>query len=186
VTLGSPLYDRDGNADFSVYTDQKNLYEWAFNTFSYQKLLSTDREITEIDIEFGVSDHVLLVPADEYMSLWPSTMDTSTLKEDIDLAYVPESGIIPAPVNAGDVYGTYTLSYSGEVLVTVPLVAKNSVERDELSFLTDKASKFPQSRWFKAAIVMASTLTVIYTAIFIAVAVSRNKKSRNNSRLFKK
>ncbi|MDR0946123.1 MAG: D-alanyl-D-alanine carboxypeptidase [Ruminococcus sp.] len=186
VTLGSPLYDREGNADFSVYTDHKDIYEWAFNTFSYQKLLSTDREITEIEVEFGKNDHVLLVPADEYMSLWPTNMDSSTLKEDINLTYVPESGIVPAPIKAGDVYGSYTLSHSGEVLVTVPLVAKNSVERDELSFLTDKASKFPQSRWFIAAIVIASGLTVIYTAIFITVVVVRNKKQRNNSRLFKK
>jgi D-alanyl-D-alanine carboxypeptidase (penicillin-binding protein 5/6) len=178
ITLGSPLYDAEGNAVYDVYTDHKNIYEWAFETLSYQKILTLDKEVTEIKVRFGRgTDYVLLVPAEEYTTLWDNTIDTSTIKEDIDTSqYVPESGFIDAPIKKGQVLGSYTLSHSGNTLITVPLITKNSVEIDQIAFLTDKAERFPKSVWFKTAIAMTILLSVIYTAIFIAVAIRRKNK----------
>jgi D-alanyl-D-alanine carboxypeptidase (penicillin-binding protein 5/6) len=178
ISLGAPLYDADGNAIYTVYEDHKNVYEWVFNSFSYQKILTTDKEVTEVAVRFGRgTDYVLLVPSDEYVTLWPNTHDTTTIKEDIDTAdFIGEGGIIDAPVKKGQVLGSYTLTYSGNVLTKVSLVAKNDVELDRIAFLTDKAQKFPDSVWFKAAIGMTIILTVIYTAIFIAVVVHRKNK----------
>jgi D-alanyl-D-alanine carboxypeptidase (penicillin-binding protein 5/6) len=178
ITLGSPLYDADGNAVFDVYTDHKNIYEWAFENLSYQKILTTDKEVTEINVRFGRgTDYVLLVPAEEYTTLWNNAIDTNTIKEDIDTSvYVPETGTVDAPIEKGQVFGTLTLSHSGNALVTVPLITKNSVELDQVAFLTDKAEKFPDSVWFKAAIAMTIALSVIYTAIFIAVVIRRKNK----------
>jgi D-alanyl-D-alanine carboxypeptidase (penicillin-binding protein 5/6) len=186
ISLGAPLYDAEGNSVYSVYEDHKNMYEWAFNNFSYQKILTTDKEVTEVSVHFGRgTDYVLLVPSDEYVTLWLNTYDTKTIKEDIDTsAYVPESGVIEAPVKKGQVLGTYTLSHSGNVLTTVSLVAKNDVELDRLAFLTDKAQKFPNSVWFKAAVGATILLTLIYTAIFIAVVVYR--KNKKNGLYFSK
>jgi D-alanyl-D-alanine carboxypeptidase (penicillin-binding protein 5/6) len=178
VSLGSPLYDADGNASYKLYEDHKNIYEWAFENFSYQKILTTDKEVTEVKVRFGQgTDYVLLVPGGEYMTLWPTNLDTSTIKEDIDTAdFIGASGVIDAPVEKGQVLGSLSLSHSGNTLVTVPLVAKNNVSLDNIAFLTDKARRFPDSVWFKAAIALTVGLTVLYTIIFIGVAVGISKK----------
>jgi D-alanyl-D-alanine carboxypeptidase (penicillin-binding protein 5/6) len=178
VTLGSPLYDADGNSSYKLYEDHANIYEWAFNNFSYQKILTTDKEVTEVKVRFGQgTDYVLLVPGGEYMTLWPNNLDTSTIKEDISTAdFIGASGIIDAPIEKGQVLGSLTLSHSGNTLITVPLVTKNSVSLDNLAFLTDKAKRFPDSVWFKTAILMAGGLTLLYTVIFIGIAVSLHRK----------
>jgi D-alanyl-D-alanine carboxypeptidase (penicillin-binding protein 5/6) len=111
------------------------------------------------------------------MTLWPNTLDTSTIKEDIDTAeFIPADGIIDAPVKKGQIMGSLSLSHSGNVLVTVPLAAKNNVELDNIAFMTDKAKRFPDSVWFKTAIAVTIFLSLLYTGIFIAVLVHTSRK----------
>jgi D-alanyl-D-alanine carboxypeptidase (penicillin-binding protein 5/6) len=191
VTLGAPQEDAEGNTVQPQYEDHKLLYDWAFNTFVYEKILPREKEISEIRVRFGQSsDYVLLVPAEEYSMLWPNTLDKSALKEDISTArFVDETGEIQAPVKKGQVLGTYTLSLSGNELITTDLVAKNDVTLSQTAFMTDKASKFPQSGYFKLAITTGSALTAVYIIIFIAVAIRRSKAKKSpmwSSRKYKK
>jgi D-alanyl-D-alanine carboxypeptidase (penicillin-binding protein 5/6) len=180
VTLGAPQKDADGETIQPQYEDHKLLYDWAFNTFIYEKILSREKEISELKVRFGQSsDYVLLVPAEEYSMLWPNTLDKSALKEDISTAgFVDDTGEIQAPVKKGQVLGTYTLSLSGNELITTDLVAKNDVTLSQTAFMTDKASKFPQSGYFKLAITAGSALTAVYIIIFIAVAIKRSKSKK--------
>jgi D-alanyl-D-alanine carboxypeptidase (penicillin-binding protein 5/6) len=181
VTLGAPQKDAEGNTIQPQYEDHKLLYDWAFNTFAYEKILPRDKEISEIRVRFGQSsDYVLLVPAEEYSMLWPNTLEKDVLKEDIStVGYIDESGEIQAPVKKGQVLGTYTLSLSGNELITTDLVAKNDVTLSQTAFLMDKASKFPQSGYFKLAAAAAIALTLIYTIVFIAIAIKRNKSKKS-------
>jgi D-alanyl-D-alanine carboxypeptidase (penicillin-binding protein 5/6) len=181
VTLGAPLEDAEGNTIQPQYEDHKNLYEWAFNTFIYEKILTRDKEISEIRVRFGQnSDYVLLVPADEYSMLWPNTLKKSTLKEDISTeGYIDESGEIQAPVKKGQVLGQYTLSLSGDVLITTDLVAKNDVTLSQTEFMIDKAFKFHKSGYFKLAIAAGSALTLIYVTIFIIVVIHRSRAKKS-------
>jgi hypothetical protein len=82
------------------------------------------------------------------------------------------------------VLGTYTLSLSGNELITTDLVAKNDVTLSQRAFLTDKASKFFQSGYFKLFIAVSFALTIVYTTIFIAVDIKRGKKKKSG--MFKK
>jgi D-alanyl-D-alanine carboxypeptidase (penicillin-binding protein 5/6) len=186
VTLGAPQVDQEGNTIQPQYEDHKLLYDWAFNTFVYEKILNRDKEISEIRVRFGQSsDYVLLVPAEEYSMLWPNTLDKSALKEDISTeGYIDENGEIEAPVKKGQVLGTYTLSLSGNELITTDLVAKNDVTLSKTAFMMDKASKFPSSGYFKLAITVGGALSVVYAAIFIAVIIHITKSKK--SRMFKK
>jgi D-alanyl-D-alanine carboxypeptidase (penicillin-binding protein 5/6) len=191
VTLGAPQEDAEGETIQPQYEDHKLLYDWAFNTFAYEKILSREKEISEIKVRFGQSsDYVLLVPSEEYSMLWPNTLDKSALKEDISTAgFVDDTGEIQAPVKKGQVLGTYTLSLSGNELITTDLVAKNDVTLSQTAFMTDKASKFPQSGYFKLAITTGSALTAVYIIIFIAVAIKRSKEKKSpmwSSRKYKK
>ncbi|MBQ2824584.1 MAG: D-alanyl-D-alanine carboxypeptidase [Oscillospiraceae bacterium] len=180
VTMGAPMTDAEGNKANGQYEDHKNIYEWAFNNFSYEKIVSNTQEITEIPVLLGQdSDHVLLVPSEEFSTLWPSTLDTSNLKVEINTSdYTDENGSVMAPVEKGQKLGTYTLSLSGEVLCTMDLIAKDSVELSQLDYNIMKAKAFLNSGWFKLAAVIAGVLIVAYVVIYIAATSKRKKKMK--------
>ncbi|MFA5659370.1 MAG: serine hydrolase, partial [Oscillospiraceae bacterium] len=48
VTLNAPLKDENGNKIFYNFIDHKTLYEWAFSTLSYEKILTNGEEVAEV------------------------------------------------------------------------------------------------------------------------------------------
>lgn len=184
VTMGAPMYDADGNTVNGQFEDHKNIYEWAFENFSYEKILSTGQEITELPVKLGQDqDHVLLVPAEDFYSLWPKTLDTSNLKTEIDTsAALDEDGMVMAPIEKGQKLGTYTLSLSGEKLCTVDLVAKEGVELSRIDYNILKAKAFVNSFWFKLAAGIAVGLIVIYTVLLVIAAKKRRRRKHVNGK----
>lgn len=181
VTLGSPMYNADGKSVYNHYDDHKNIYEWAFNNFSFQKIISKTQEITEISVKLGQDkDHVLLVPSEDFSTLWPSTLDVSNLKIDINTKdYTDADGAVTAPVIKGQKLGTYTCSLSGEVLISVDLVAKEDVELSQLEYTLLKAKQFLNSIWFKLAVIITAVLIIAYIVIYnIAASKKRNKSKK--------
>lgn len=183
VTMGAPMYNSDGTKSNDQYSDQQNIYEWAFNTFSYEKVLSSTEEITEIPVKLGDNaEHVLLVPGEDFYTLWPNTLDPSSLKKEIDTAsYLDADGAVVAPIEKGRVLGKYTLSLSGETLCTVDLVAKDSVAMSQLEYNIMKAKAFVGSFWFKAAAAAAVILIAAYAAVYILATRKRRRKMKKVS-----
>ncbi|MBQ3162243.1 MAG: D-alanyl-D-alanine carboxypeptidase [Oscillospiraceae bacterium] len=183
VTLGAPMYDAEGYKAYGQYSDHEKIFEWAFNTFSYEKILSTTDEITEIPVKLGDNaEHVLLVPDEDFSTLWPNTLDAASLKKEINTkGYLDSDGAVTAPVEKGTVLGTYTLSLSGEVLCTVDLVAKDSVELSQLDYNIMKAKAFVGSFWFKLAIVVAVALIALYVAVYILATKKRKRRMKKVS-----
>ncbi|MCH5349931.1 MAG: D-alanyl-D-alanine carboxypeptidase, partial [Oscillospiraceae bacterium] len=183
VTLNAPMYKEDGTKSNAQYEDHQNIYEWAFNTFSYEKIVNSSAEITEVPVKLGENaEYVLLVPAEDFYAIWPQTLDPSSLKEEIDLkAYVDSDGAVMAPVDKGQVLGKYTLSLSGETLCTIDLVAKESVSMSQLEYNIMKAKAFVGSFWFKAAVGAAAALIVAYVAVYAAATSKRRRKIKKVS-----
>ena len=183
VTMGAPINNPDGTKANDQYTDQENIYEWAFNTFSYEKILSSTEEITEIPVKLGDNaEHVLLVPAEDFYTLWPNTLDSSALKREINTdGYLDADKSVVAPVDKGTVLGTYTLSLSGQELCTVKLVAKDDVALSQLEYNIMKAKAFVGSFWFKAAVAAAAVLIVLYAAVYILATRKRKRKIKKVS-----
>ncbi|MCL2052962.1 MAG: D-alanyl-D-alanine carboxypeptidase [Oscillospiraceae bacterium] len=176
VTMNSPLVDENGNAVNYHYDDHRNIFEWAFETFAYQKLVSVTEEITEVSVKLGQDrDHVLLLPAEDYSALWPLTLDASALRKDI-VTYTDDDGAVIAPIARGQVLGALTLSLSGETICEVDLVAKESIERSQLEYSFLKAKEFINSSWFKFAIGIAVTLIVLYVTLLILANKKRKQK----------
>lgn len=176
VTLGSPMYDENGESVYMHYDDHKSLYEWAFENFEYTQLVQSNKEVTELQVKFGEnSDFVRLVTSESYSCIWLKTIDTARLEEKItiDETLLNEDGTITAPITKGQVFGSYSLSMSGEVVCTIPLAAQEDVTLSALEYNWDKAKQFIASGWFIAAAAIAAALIVIY---IIIVAVSKKKK----------
>ena len=183
ITMGAPMYDADGNKAYDQYSDHESIYEWAFNTFSYDKILSSTDEITEIPVKLGENaEHVLLVPSEDFYTLWPNTLDSANLKKEINTkGYTDSDGSVTAPIEKGQVLGTYTLSLSGEVLCSVDLVAKESVELSQLDYNIMKAKAFVGSFWFKLAVGVAVFLIAAYIIIYVLATKKRRRKMKKVS-----
>ena len=178
ITMGSPLYDEEGNAVYHHYDDHKMLYEWAFDNFEYKQIVQANQEITELQVRFGDgADFVRLVTGSDYSCMWLKTIDTTRLKADIriDESLLNEDGTITAPIAKGQKFGTYSLSLSGEEICSVDLTAQNDVQMSMLAYNIDKAKQFVKSGWFIAAVGVAAALIIIYVIIY---AIANKKKKR--------
>ena len=113
--------------------------------------------------------------------MWLKTVDTSRLTEkiDIDQSLLNEDGTITAPISKGQIFGTYTLTMSGEEVCSVPLAAQDDVTLSQLAYSWDKAKQFISSGWFVAAAAIAAALIVIYSII---VAASKKKRKHRKVR----
>ena len=107
--------------------------------------------------------------ADSFSTILPDSVDSDSIVVTTDL---PES--IEAPVEKGTVLGTATLSYAGEVLTTVDLVAAETVERSQLLYTMEQAKSVLTSQWFLITVGIIGTLLLIY--IFLLIMYRRKKK----------
>lgn len=108
----------------------------------------------------------------------PNSVDTSSIIVETDL---PES--VQAPIEKGEQVGTATMSYAGEVIATVPLVAAESVSRSEmLSFISQSGSVLT-SPWF--LIIMGVILLLIIVYIILILLYRRKQRQLRKVRKYR-
>lgn len=177
VTMGAPGYDEDGNSTMYNCMDHKTLYTWAFENLEYTTLLDSATEMGEVAVEYGQNaDHVNVRPASAYAQLWPKNVDVSQIKKKITL----EQSVV-APVSAGQVLGTIELTYSGQTIVSINLIAATSVGRDEIKSDVKVSASFTDSDHFKIAIIVAVGAVLLYILVFAAVMTAKRRRKQAES-----
>ena len=75
--------------------DSKNLYEWAFNNLSMKDVLNSEDAVGEITLKYAWNkDKILLVPAKNYSTIMPDSVDVSSIiltKQDVYKRQYPVS-----------------------------------------------------------------------------------------------
>lgn len=176
VAMRSQLSDEDGNVTFYHLQDAIDLFNWAFNHFSYQVILAETTELRELPVSLADGNgYVLARPKEEVSMLWYDDIDISLISRDNITWYKTD---LQAPVKKGELLGEVTLEYSGEPLATVELVAVSDVERSWSKYNLYAAKMFPKSNWFKKAIIVSCVLCAIY----ILICVYSYIVFRNNSK----
>ena len=170
VAYGAPYENEDGEEyDNGAMIDSKNLYEWAFHNLSIKTIIEKNDLVKEINLDFAWNkDKIQLSPANSYSTILPDDVAISSIDKTF---HVPDS--IEAPVKEGDKVGTVTLSYANNELVTIDLVASETVDRSELLSAIDSIKTVVTSKWFLIAVASIVVLLIIY---LIVVAVYRRKK----------
>ncbi len=167
VLLKSPLKDDEGNNKYYHLEDTKSVFDWAFSHFSYRVILSDSAEKDEVPVTLADGkNYVLARPAKEVSMLWYDEVDTSLIKSDGENIKFDKASF-RAPVKKGQRLGEVTLTYSGEILGTVELVAVNDVARSSSKYNIFAAKNFSKSEWFKKAIMISSILAAIYILVCI-------------------
>ena len=171
----APIKDADGEERYFHIDDARELFNWAFSSFSYQVILGESTECGSRDVTLGdEQDFVLARPKNEILMLWCDDVQTNTISKKIK--WYGES--FAAPISEGDVLGELTLEYSGEVLGKVELVANRDVSRSKSKYNIAVAKKFFSSNWFSASIKIAVLFSVIYILVCIYAMVLFKSKGK--------
>ena len=175
VVMGSKQDEETGK--IMSFVDSKNLYEWAFDSFSEQTLLDPTKGIYELPVTLSSeADYVVLKPEHGLTALLPDNfnIEETELKVSVD---DPEG--VEAPISKGTQYGEVAVLWNGKEYGRVPLVAMNSLPLDKtLMYVRDAKDFFhrPIVRWVGAGI---GGLLVAYILFVIILNVVRRRSRRN-------
>lgn len=157
-----------------AFVDAKNLFEWAFNNLSLAEIYNVSEPIAEIPLNLAWNkDTIVLVPQDDFSTLLPKGITSSSVVKKINL-----NKSVDAPVKKGQVLGTAELSYDGEIIGTINLVAGESVERSNLLYILSLVNKLFASVVFRIILVIC----IIAAAGYIIYSYSRKQRMNNLKR----
>ena len=170
VVMGTP-YEVDENGQGLAFSVTSQIYDWVFESLAVRPALDTTKDIAEIKVKYcSQQDTLKLRPADDLITLLPVESDESTINKEFHL---PDE--VSAPIEAGDVVGSVTLSLAGEEIGTVDLVASQSLERNTALYVVSKIGEFFSSLYFKVLCVLIAITAVLYIG-FILWVTRRNRK----------
>lgn len=181
VALGAPYENEKGESyDNGAMIDSKNLYEWAFDNLEIKTIMDKNDLVKEVKLNYAWNkDGIQLVPAISYSTILPDDVNISSIDKIYD---IPES--IDAPVKEGDKIGTVTLSYANQKLVTIDLLASETVERSELLTAMDVLNKIITSKWFIISVIAIILLFIAY--IIVATVYNKRKKNKRPVKKYRK
>lgn len=136
VVFGGYSYaDADGITSFTNFEDSIKLYEWVFGNFSYQEVLKSTEIITSVPVSMGANaDNVNLRPEGSLIALLPNDCDISAFEKTVILNNA-DGGQLSAPISAGEVLGTVSVSGNGVNYGTVKLIASSSVDLSRMQYM---------------------------------------------------
>lgn len=181
VAMGCPYYDENGQPNHhGEMLDSKKLYEWAFSNLKMTSVVQKGDPQGEVDLNYAWNKDTLLVEAaKDFNTILPASVKSSSIVVTTDL---PDS--IDAPVEKGQKIGTAVLSYAGQELTTIDLVASESVERSNMLHTMAQVQDVVTSIWFIAIVGIIALLLILY--IIIAVVYNRKKKKLKKVKKFRR
>ena len=169
VVLGGPRVTlEDGEIRTYSFFDTREMFKWAFNTFSYQTVLESSELIKEVSVALSKVDHVSVHPAEDVELLLPNGTDPASLERTLDL-----ESPVDAPLERGQALGSLTLSLNGEELATVDLVASNDVESSGVLVLLRNIQEFFRSTAVK--VIGIAVLAVIAALVIWKLTIGRRR-----------
>ena len=175
IVLGSDTSEKDdGTLDFHNFTDTIDLYEWLYNNFSIQTVVSADTPMADVAVEMGSdADRVTVHPQADLAAVLPNDTDLSLYEKKITIFSERDETPVVAPVHAGDVLGELEVSKDGQVLGTIPLVASVDVSLSHAVFLKQGLHNF-----FAKPVVLIALLLVLAVVILYLISYIRYQRRR--------
>ena len=164
VVMDSPIKTLDGIPTKCSFIDAKHLFEWAFNSLKYSTVVRKNEVAYEVSVNNGKdADTVQLVVKDDVTTLVPATLDPSNVI--IKPVDPPES--LDAPVTQGDVVCKADIIYADKTIVTVDLVAANTVELSSFLKILNMLKKFFTNKLVIALLVLLLLGCIAYVIWFV-------------------
>jgi D-alanyl-D-alanine carboxypeptidase (penicillin-binding protein 5/6) len=164
-----------GEAVMQSFPQCIRLFKYGFNNYSYVNVLSTLYPVAQVNVTHSAgSEAVAVAPAEDIRLLLPNNYDKTLLKTNITLT----SDTVEAPVAAGTVLGSESVSYNGEDLGTVDLKAITDVSRSELSAAASHTSSYVQNNWWKWLVLLIVLCVAAFAVLLVVLEIRRRKKRK--------
>ncbi len=158
-----------------AFIDARNLFEWAFNNLYITDIYNTNVPITDIPLKLAWNkDSITLVPQDDFSTILPKGVKSTSVTKEI--TFVDE--VAEAPIRKGQKLGTAVLSYDGEEIGRINLVAAESVDRSTLLYILDGVNNVFASTIFRIFLV----LVILGVAAYIFISYSNKQKMNSLKR----
>lgn len=169
VRLMAVMLGCAGSAEtgYGSFSETARLYDWAFENYERKTVLDPMQCVWTGSVPYG-REEAALYPAQEAQLLLPVGADAP------EIEISPDETLMTAPIAAGTQLGTVTARY-GDAAVSVALVARSPVERNELKWT---AHCLVTSVWFYLVVIVAALATVY--VISQRSAARRRRRRRQN------
>ncbi len=180
VVLGGT---QDDSGD-SRFVDTIALYDWAFENYSYQTVLSSTESHINVPVTMGVDDSVAARPETTINILLPNDFDPESLEFEYVVYSERDGEILEAPVDAGTILGEVTVSADGRVFGSSYLVATNSVDMSKTIYLSASINSILQQPIVNKLCTILIVVLALYLILvfFYAVQRIRHKRSLRQAR----
>ena len=170
IVMGCDGYYNANIDEYKNFSDSIALYDWAFDSFAYQTVLSTADPVGRAPVELAQGqDEIILHPQEDVVLLLPKEIT----EEDVSTRVTLYEDRLVAPLDAGLVLGEATVSIKGEDYAIVRLVNTSPVELAQGEYLKMQIKAFFSNPWVIAAILIIAVLAIGYI-----VLVSRYRRLR--------
>ena len=167
--------DENGNWWERSFPECINLFEWGFEHYKISTVMSTLYPVAEMPVNMAAgSETVALAPATEVRTLIEADYDPDMLILDVRL----NAQSVDAPVEAGQVMGTVTVSYDGEVLGSSDLAAITAVSRSEISNQAGQTKTYVANNWWKWLVGMLVGIAAVVILSFFLLQYYRRQQRR--------
>lgn len=179
VVLGAARVKlEDGTNQVQSFSETIRLFDFGFDGFSRQIILSKDEFIDEVPVTLSQAVNAVKVhPAQEIERLVPKDLDPAT---DIKREWTFISDSVEAPIQRGQVLGQITLSRGDTVYGTVDLLADDNVPASRLLVFQRDALLFLKRPVVKLALIGAAALVVLIVVLRIALGSRRRRYGRSS------
>lgn len=178
VVMGGRMEETaTGFTDYSNYTDSTHLYDWVFNNYTRQEVITATDLLTEIPVRLGSdADTVALRAQAPISAVLPNDLDLGALERTVTI--YDEQGGCQAPINEGDVLGSITLSLDGVVYGTANLVANRSVDLSYLQSMGSTIAGTLKNTWVRVVLGVVLGVGILYAVLVIRYRMRYRQRLR--------
>lgn len=164
-----------GDLRMESFTECANLFDYGFDNYSYLTLMSPLYPVDQVKVNSSAgAEAVAVAPRDEIRVLLPNDYDPDLLQTDIRL----NAQSVEAPVFEGDVLGSASVSYAGELLGKTELLAITDVARSEISSAAEGTGTYIQTNWWKGVVVFIAAVLGLLLLLVVLVQARKRKLRR--------
>lgn len=174
VVLGAP---KRADGSQGSFTETTKLLNYCFSNYKKDVFIPNTEPICDITVNLAKkgSSNLTLTLSEDYYDILPK----DTTREEISIVHLTDADI-NAPISKGDVLGTASITYDGEIRATIDLIAANDVARSQSAYIIFKIKSFFSSTLFK--IIVGVLLALIVLILMLRIINVRNRRRRRGGR----